>query len=254
MNKIIIFILIILLNSLSYADDSITSPTELAKWKEWVLENHPEINCPRIGATANNRRCAWPGALNINVKQGGASFTQLWEVYGESWLALPGNQQHWPAKVSIESKPVAVLERNNLPILLVKLGKHRIKGEFNWNDRPQFLQIPTESGLINVSIDSNSLAWPNIDSNGRLWFKRPSDDEEEAKKGDSVKVEVFRRISDGIPITMDTVLRLVVSGKPRELLMGRLLPKDSEPTRFNSGLPARIEQDGQLRIRACCMP
>lgn len=108
---------------------------------------------------------------------------------------------------------------------------------------------PAGKCLIKVSIDGKQLAWPNIDNNGRLWFKRLDANAGESEKGDSVKVEVFRRISDGVPITMETVLRIVVSGKPRELVMGQLLLDDSEATLFNSSLPARIEEDGSLRIQ-----
>ncbi len=248
MDRVILFVLTTLFAMSVFAGET-APPAELNKWKSWVLEKHPDIDCPRMDIQASNRRCAWPGALDIDVTASGVSFTQSWEVYGESWLSLPGNQQHWPDNVHVNNDPTAVLERNNLPVLRLPAGQHNITGNMQWQERPQFLQIPLESALINVSIDGEPLAWPNIDNKGRLWFKRSGSDEAEAKKGDSVKVEVFRRVNDGVPITMQTILRIVVSGKPRELLMGRLLLKDSEPTHFNSPLPARIEEDGSLRIQ-----
>lgn len=249
MDRIRVFLLSILLSMSVFAADTIAPPTELNKWRSWVLEKHPDIDCPRLDVKASNRRCAWPGALNIDVTKSGVSFSQRWEVYGESWLSLPGNQQHWPANVRVDNEGAAVLERNNLPVLRLQAGQHKISGKLVWQERPQYLQIPLESALINVSIDGKALPWPNIDAGGRLWFKRPGSDVAEAKKGDSVKVEAFRRINDGVPINMQTILRIVVSGKPRELVMGQLLLDDSEPTLFNSSLPARIEEDGSLRIQ-----
>ncbi|MFT7458570.1 MAG: hypothetical protein ACI909_001243 [Planctomycetota bacterium] len=248
MDRVIFFFLIIALSISVTAEESVP-PVELGKWKSWVLEKHPDIDCPRLDVQASNRRCAWPGELNIQVTRGGVSFSQSWEVYGESWLNLPGNQQHWPSNVQVNNQNTAVLEQNNLPVLHLQAGKHKVSGKLEWRERPQYLQIPSESALINVIINGETLAWPNIDNNGRLWFKRPDANAGEAKKGDSVKAEVFRRVNDGVPITMETVLRLVVSGKPRELRMGQLLLKDSEPTQFNAGLPARIEEDGSLRIQ-----
>ena len=169
----------------------------------------------------NESRCAWPGVLTVEADSNGARFSQTWEVYGNSWLALPGNQQHWPASVTLDGKSVPMLERNNIPMLFAKPGNYSLQGKISWQDRPQFLQIPPENGLTMVSIDGELIIWPNIDAHGRLWFNRPNEKNVDLTTGDSVKVEVFRRISDGIPITMDTELRLTVSGKPRELVIGR---------------------------------
>lgn len=248
MDRVILFVLTMLF-SMSLIAANTAPPSELNKWRSWVLDKHPDIDCPRLDSQASNRRCAWPGQLNINVNRSGVSFSQSWQVYGESWLSLPGNQQHWPADVAINNVSAAVLEHNNLPAIRVQAGQHKITGKLEWQERPQFLQIPTDSALINVNIDGEALAWPNIDNNGRLWFKRVDANADDAKKGDSVKVEVFRRIDDGVPITMQSILRIVVSGKPRELLMGKLLLDNSEATFFQSNLPARIEADGSLRIQ-----
>lgn len=248
-NKIALFFLLNLLISLAWADNSKAPPPQLLQWKDWILKKHPEIDCPRMGTDAKERRCAWPDFLTININPEGARFSQTWEVFGNSWLALPGNQRHWPTDVTIEGKSVTLLEKENRPMLLVKPGNYAIQGKISWNTRPQFLQIPSENGLIAVTIDGKPLLWPNIDANGRLWFKQPDETNADLTKGNSVTIEIFRRISDGVPITMDSELRLIVSGKPRELLMGRFLLAESEATRFHSDLPARIEQDGLLRIQ-----
>ena len=224
-------------------------PQELNKWKGWVLEKHPDIDCPRLGAQANKRRCAWPGNLSIDVDASGARFSQSWEIYGESWVKLPGNQQHWPSGVKLNGANAAVLDQKNLPVLRLSSGKHTISGELEWAERPQYLQIPKDTALIQVSVNGEQQPWPNIDNKGRLWFKRQNTEVADTGKGDSVRVEVFRRINDGVPITMRSILRMVVSGKPREVVLGRLLLDGSEETHFDSPLPARIEEDGSLRIQ-----
>ena len=158
-------------------------------------------------------------------------------------------KKHWPVNVTVNGEPVAVLEVQQKPMLRVKPGQYQINGQFNWQQRPQYLQIPNNTALLSVTIDGQTLTWPNIDQTGRLWFKQNNDNAEQSQRGDSVKVEVFRRLQDGVPMTMQSVLRLVVSGKPRELKLGRFLLDDSEITRFNTKLPARIETDGTLRIQ-----
>lgn len=246
--SVILLLFLVVFLSPGVASAAVSPPEELNKWKAWLLEEHPDIDCPGLGSEASQKSCAWPGTLNIRITRTGADFSQTWTVYGETWLDLPGDAQRWPQGVELNDKAAAVLEHDNRPALFLKPGRYRITGAFRWQERPQYLQIPQETALMKVSVDGKELDRPNIDQSGRLWFKRPGV-EEAAKKGDSVKVEVFRSIHDGVPITMDTVLRLAVAGKPRELLMGRLLLEDSEVTRFNSPLPARIEDDGQLRIQ-----
>jgi len=224
------------------------APAELLQWKDWVLRNHPDVDCPYIAGAGNTRRCVWPGTLQLNVNGQGADFVQQWEVAGRSRVSLPGDQQHWPAQVENNGRAAAVLDVGNTPVVQLDPGQYRITGRFSWENRPQFLQVPPETGLISLNIDGAPVPWPNLDADGRLWFKAPAADREDSG-GDSVQVQVFRRIRDDIPIAMDTELRLVVSGKPRELVLGRLLLADSAPVRFDSALPARIEDDGMLRIQ-----
>ena len=248
MARALLLVLNLLLSVSALASDT-PPPIELGKWKSWILDKHADIDCPRLGVQASSRRCAWPAVLDMQVTQDGVAFSQSWDVHGDSWLSLPGNQQHWPVAVRINNESHAVLERNGLPVVRVGAGNHTISGNLEWQERPQFLQIPLESALVMVTIDGQPQGWPNIDDTGRLWFARPEASTAQAQRSDRAKLEVFRRVKDGVPVTMDTVLRLVVSGKPRELRMGTLLLPGSEPTRFHSDLPARIENDGSLRIQ-----
>ena len=247
--RLIIFTLTALLASFAYAADKDNTPPELSKWKDWLLENHPDIACSYVASQRNNKRCVWPSSIAININNKGVGFVQEWDVLAESWIPLPGSQQHWPSAVRVDDSELAPLEHNNIPHLRLHPGHYRISGRIDWLQRPQFLQIPVETGLVSLSIDGVAIPWPNIDNNGRLWFKPPETGQAAEGKGDSVQVEVFRRISDDVPLLMQTQIRLTVSGKPRELLMGRLLQDNNEPTRFNSSLPARIEEDGMLRIQ-----
>ena len=224
-------------------------PPELLQWQDWVLRTHPQAQCPFIAGADHGRRCAWPGTLELDINDAGAEFVQHWTLYGRGQIPLPGDKLHWPAQVENNGRAAAVIQVNDRPVIQLEPGQYRITGKFTWQERPQFLQVPVETGLLQLHLNGASVPWPNRDGAGRLWFKAPAAELAGGAQGDSVQVQVFRRIRDGIPITVDTVLRLVVSGKPRELLLGRLLPGDSEPERFNSALPARIENDGMLRIQ-----
>lgn len=249
MKRLILLLLSAVLAPTLHGATTGPAPAELLQWKDWVLRSHPDAACPYIAGAGNDRRCFWPGTLELNINANGADFMQQWVVYGRGRVPLPGDPQHWPAQVENNGRAAAVLDSHNAPVLPLEAGPHRITGKFNWRQRPQFLQVPPETGLIALSIDGTPVPWPNLDGNGRLWFKAPAADQEGGARGDSVQVQVFRRIRDDIPIAMDTELRLVVSGKPRELVLGRLLLTDSTPVRFDSPLPARIEEHGMLRVQ-----
>ena len=231
------------------AKELLPPPNELNQWTEWILNEHHEIQCIPLGAEAEKWQCAWPGKLKIDVNSTSATFEQGWQVYSESWIVLPGNQEHWPVDILVNEEPFSLLEHNGYPALHLPIGKHRITGKFTWAQIPQYLKIAENTALIEVAIAGERQRWPNIDSNARLYLKDSITTDINAEKNNRVDVEVFRKLIDGVPVSMETILNLKVSGKPRELQLGRFLLANNEVTRISSPLPARIEDDGGLRIQ-----
>src|SRR5207245_6781521 len=64
-----------------------------------------------------------------------------------------------------------------------------------------------------------------------------------------LEVTVHRSVADEIPLVLTTHLDLQVSGKSREVLLGRALLDRFVPLSLSSPLPARVEADGRLRIQ-----
>ena len=50
-------------------------------------------------------RCVWPERLTLTVDARGGNFTQRWQVFAESWVALPGDTEHWPRDVRLNGAP-----------------------------------------------------------------------------------------------------------------------------------------------------
>jgi hypothetical protein len=73
--------------------------------------------------------------------------------------------------------------------------------------------------------------------------------EAQEQEVDRVSFKVFRKISDGRPLSLDTQLELSVSGKAREVQLGKILPESALPVQLVSSLPARLSEDGVLRIQ-----
>lgn len=224
-----------------------STSTPLDKWTTWVRENHPDIDCPRVSAGTDERHCAWPGKLQITVDEKGAQFEQAWQISAATWIVLPGNKNQWPLEVTSNGSALAVIEREQLPMAKLEQGSYILRGRIVWNEPPQFIYVPAQTALLELRRDGKTIA-ATSDSENRIWLRNSALTQSDGS--DSTKIEVYRRIDDNLPREMTTVLRLSVAGKARELLIGRFLLKDLEPTQFESPLPARIEDDGRLRIQA----
>ena len=248
--------MLLTLHSVASVGATAEPPAEMAKWKAWILAGVPEHTCPYFGQTADSKKCAWPGTLKLKIDGKGAAFTQTWTVFDDSWISLVGNEQLWPEGVNVYlnkklQHPPAVLSHNGRPRVRLESGQHEVTGRLRWLKQPQSLPIPNDSAIIQLDINGKRVALPDFDESGRLWLQRTENPSAQGTdKGDDVKVEVFRRITDAVPLRSKSILKIAVSGKPREILLGRFLPQDSEILSLVSPLPARIEENGDLLIQA----
>src|SRR2546421_2174838 len=84
-------------------------PRALEDWQGWVLKGRESLRCPFLAgsnvADADSHRCVWPERLLLNVDAHGGSFSQPWQVYTESWVALPGDLERWPQAVAVDGAP-----------------------------------------------------------------------------------------------------------------------------------------------------
>ncbi len=224
-------------------------PPLLKPWQGWVMHDHREPECTRLARDLKQRVCLWPGRLALSVGARGGGFEQQVLVEAPGWHFLPGDESLWPQQLQLNGRRASALLREGRPALWLEPGDYELRGSFDWREMPQSLPVPRQSALVDLTIGGESVAQV-VREQERLWLRAPADSEAATTASDSVKVEVFRRIDDDLPVTVTTLLRLSVSGKARELRLGRLLLPGMEPTAFSAPLPARIEDDGALRVQA----
>jgi len=215
-------------------------PEVLAPWVDWVLHDADLRGCP-LGS-AGERICAWPGRLELVLDAEGGHFEQSWELQSTAWVPLPGGGAAWPQQVDADGQAVAVVERNGRPAVRLGPGRHQLSGAFVWPRRPDVLAIPSETGLLSLTLDGTAVSHPRIDNGGRLWLGgrgQPA----VADAPDTLALEVVRRIDDEIPLRVRTRLALDVSGQARELTLGPLLLPGGIPLRVDSRLPARLTDE-----------
>ncbi|MCP3870045.1 MAG: oligosaccharide repeat unit polymerase [Gammaproteobacteria bacterium] len=222
-------------------------PSPLKPWMEWVLQKHPEHNCP-VSYHEDIRNCLWPGELLLEADQQGGRFSQHLTVYRESQVFLPGDRFHWPMDVQINGEPAVVTELGQAPVVLLQPGVYRVEGRFLWSRLPAAIRINPLTGIIRYQLDGKKIRHPEI-RDGRLWLQAGQQRETPQTPEDRLHLEIYRLLADGHPFQVTTHMRIEVSGSQREVLLGLPLLEDFIPLRIDSMLPARLEPDNRLRVQ-----
>ncbi len=227
-------------------------PPALQEWQAWVLEKHPEIRCPFL-YNAAQRNCVWPSELKIDATAQGATFSQRIDVYQDAWVALPGTSGFWPENVrdlsgNLSTAQITVRGNQNSPEIFLPIGNYEIAGNIRWEQMPRTLSIPAEAGIVQLRLNGTSLPSPTIEAGNQLRLaSTPA--QSSSPHQDSLQVRVFRHLTDDIPFKISTQILLDVSGKEREVQLEQVLLDNFQLIEFFSELPARIENNGSLRVQ-----
>lgn len=223
-------------------------PQVLDPWKEWVLHGKEEqVACIPMYNNAGAYQCAWPSELHADLNSGGGKFTQSWQIFWDTWVPLPGGSRYWPADIKVNGDSVVVLKRGNAPGVFLKPGSHTITGTFSWSSLPEYIPVPSQSGLVFLTVNNKIIPFPEFDGKGRLWLKR---DRKEEKIENRLKIETFRLVHDSIPARIEVYVSLDVAGSARQVTLGPVYSPDNfTPVSLKSPLPVKLEQDGKIKIQ-----
>jgi hypothetical protein len=222
-------------------------PSKLLPWQSWVLHGKEEMLCPNKYNDGTVTKCRWPTRMHLDISSNKGRFEQDWLIFAESWVPLPGGEVLWPDNVIIDGKPAAVVLHDNGPSVRLSPGEHHITGEFIWKQIPKMIPVPPSSGLLSLTVNGRMSPTPVIDGNGQLWLQ---EDHAETFTKEELDVQVYRLITDAIPMQVTSFFRLDVSGKSREIEIKDGLIKGSIPMVLESSLPARITPNGRLNLQA----
>lgn len=232
------------------AQSEVYVPPALDDWQQWVLEGEEHRSCPffgnRLPGEVVNHICAWPQRLNLVVVGAGARFDQRWRVDTDSWIPVPGDALHWPQDVTVDGRSARVVSRNNIPHVFLTPGTYRIAGFLRWASRPASIRLPMATGLVDLTIDGEAVRYPRREGDALFLGESPQQGEEQEK----LDIQVYRAITDGVPITAMTVVSLDISGPGREETLGRVMLAGFVPMDLTSPLPARIGPEGELIVQA----
>ena len=238
-------------------------PEPLRPWVPWVLHGKESLLCPFLhdqnsDDESGSQTCVWPARLKLALRDKGGSFTQSFFVYKQQWVLLPGDNKAWPQEVRVDGQAAVVASPTHSedgeviddsdsarPLVLLRPGQHVISGSFFWDELPESLQVPKATGLLELTVRNAAIPQPTRDEAGRVFLQKTSTAVEE----DVLEPTVHRQVIDEIPLLLRTRIELRVSGKSREVILGKTLPEGFIPMSLDSQLPARLEPDSRLRVQ-----
>src|SRR5262249_36535143 len=152
------------------ASADVAVPPELRGWEDWALQGHETHRCPWLAPgqpTDAARICAWPSVLDLQADEHGGRFPQRWQAGAGTRLPLPGSAgdlpgraASWPADVTLDGSPAAVVAHDGAPTLRVASGVHTLAGNFRWTRRPELLALPSGVALVSLSINGGHVLNP----------------------------------------------------------------------------------------------
>ena len=219
-------------------------PPALRDWQKWVLHDETAAACPFL-QSGTDRVCVWPGRLELTLDEKGGTFRETLRAYRDEWVPLPGDARRWPQSVKLDGKDAVVTTRDEKPSVRVTPGDHTVTGQFLWDALPEALGLPRDTALLSLSVRGKPVSIPNRDAEGRVFLQKEST----AQETENLELTISRRLTDEIPFMLSTHVELNISGKSREVLLGRALPDGFVPMSVSSGLPVRVESDGRIRLQ-----
>ncbi len=217
-------------------------PSSLAEWVPWIQDKNPEWNCAK---TPKGTACTWIGKVTYSIADNETDF----ELEG---LLLRGGDIPLPSSSKLVSSHISVYrdgskylrytvsrEEGKSAVVGLPKGTYKITGKLLYEKTPSEIPAPSEYGLIEivpseVSVKEGAGTIRYYRGKDQIYIEKKAQSEIEIE--DSVRVELFRSIQDGSPLKITTRLRLQVSGNPRTISFGKVLPKNSVISRVNSTL------------------
>jgi hypothetical protein len=254
---------LLLLSSASHANNSPALSSELARlstpsefvpsslvpWQPWVLRNDTHIQCPFINQQGFGAKsahvCAWGSPLQLSLNETGGTFTQRWQIYRSTQVPLPGNSDVWPSQVLVNGQSAIIAEKNNTPFIYLDAGAYEISGRFNYQQIPTRMPIDERIGIVQLQVNNEPVMLPRRQGG----FILLDSQREVASTANSIDIDVARKVTDGAYINLETHITLSVAGEPREVTLGKVMPKDFDLVNIKSDLPSFLDADGLLHVQ-----
>lgn len=213
------------------------------------MRNQPQYQCPCYYDNFDNRACVNYTRCDLVINKSEISFTIEFSTYSSTWVELPGENLYWPSQLKIDGKNIPIVSHNGFPSIYLNKGFYKGSGKIPLHNRPQSLRIPSSYALISLVVDGVKVERIKIDEQERVWFTNNLNLNETTSVKDDLHVRVYRKLTDNNPPELESIIKLTVSGKDREVVLGRIIPEGAMPMSFSSTLPAQLQENASVRIQ-----
>ena len=219
-------------------------PVMLAPWVNWIKAKNLEDLC--LLNNANEKQCVFVPLVEIgendnffNFKISGSSYLK------EFWIKIPSGQSQkvWPENILVNNQKGQVLEKDGFSLVKVAKGDFNIVFNINKQDLRSNPSLQLAQNFLIIK-NKTSTSWL-AENNQLLWIAKKVQEKEEATS--SVKneeIKVYRKLSDGIPLKLETRIQVVYSGKEKEIFLGKVLPEEFKLLQIQSDLSINQREDG----------
>ena len=235
------------------AQDAI--PPALRDWQGWVLHGEEFRRCPfaalpttpRPGEPidASDFRCVWPERLTLAVDARGGTFSQRWQVYAESWVALPGNAEHWPRDVQLNGAPAPWSAVDDVPSLRLKPGSYTRLRPLRMELASRVAAAAGLHGHRRSGRGRRARGAARTPGRRRVAGQAP---QRRAGRGHG-SAGLSARAGRDPGLSTDAHPAQRRRAKRAKRCWARALPDGFTPLSLRGDLPARLERDGTLRVQ-----
>lgn len=239
--------LILLSATSSLAQETPSIPDPLKPWVPWVMERDKTRECALVGY---EKRCIWYGPLQLELNSDKGSFQLSVQLDAPGVVQIPGDDRTWPSDVKVNGKGgdqrAVVLNRNSRAEIELGKGSYKISGSFSWREIPASIVVAPATLNVLMTINGKNVNGMKREGDGRVWTgeKRTMQEGEQ----DTLSFSVARRLQDGIPFHVDTVITLRVTGQARKIKLAGLILPGALLTGYNSPLRVAPLKNGETEI------
>lgn len=234
-------------------DDISDIPVDLQNWIPWVVSQHPEWNCARVPAAerGQGRICSWIGSARFTIRDHQTEFLVQGELLKDDRIQLPFSAAMRPSDLKVvrdgaQTERYIIEEQGGELSLKLQRGSYAISGVLEYATLPERIPVPQLYGIVDILQQfSREGAVRAYRDNSSIRIVS----QVEGNSHDSVEGRIWRAAADGNPIQIRTRMILQVSGKPRTLQLGKVLPQGAILVSSESSAPIAFSESGELSVQ-----
>jgi hypothetical protein len=232
-------------------------PKSTLDWLEMIKKKNPELNCPQF---SNESICNFLSHASLEYIGSEYGLVLRGESFAEGFLDLPefskvasqsNNSNLWFKKVLLNGKETEIIEKNGNMLAKIDKGDFELKIILSKNVFKELNSIQIEQPIL---VFNNLVKEKDFIKEGKSIrviqkISEPTsqvtnEDDKKNLNQELLQVNVYRKIVGTIPNLLSTKIKVIYSGSPKDVYLGKIIPEGFEFTSASSSLKVDKKEDG----------